>query len=120
MISSGKLDASPITGKWEAFMSQVVDSPVPGVDRAMVIAGSDMRGTIYGLYDVSEQIGVSPWYWMADGTLVDLFSTSGESRRLNRFAASPGSPPDREFYTAALRSADRNFQAAMGHSIDYE
>jgi hypothetical protein len=31
-----------------------------------VIAGSDLRGTIYGLYDVSEQIGVSPWYWWAD------------------------------------------------------
>jgi hypothetical protein len=30
------------------------------------IAGSDRRGTIYGLYDISEQIGVSPWYWFAD------------------------------------------------------
>ena len=31
-----------------------------------MIAGSDKRGTIYGIYDVSEQIGVSPWYWWAD------------------------------------------------------
>jgi hypothetical protein len=31
-----------------------------------VIAGSDLRGTVYGLYDVSEQIGVSPWWWFAD------------------------------------------------------
>lgn len=61
MISSGKLDVSSITGQWESFISEVVDSPVPGVDKAMGIAGSDMRGTIYGLYDVSEQIGVSPW-----------------------------------------------------------
>jgi len=37
---------------------QVVSSPLPGVDRALVIAGSDKRGTIYGIYDVSEQIGV--------------------------------------------------------------
>ncbi|KUJ24673.1 glycoside hydrolase family 115 protein [Mollisia scopiformis] len=66
MISSEKLDVSSITGNWESFISQVIDSPVPGVDKAMVIAGSDMRGTIYGLYDVSEQIGVSPWYWWAD------------------------------------------------------
>lgn len=61
MISSGKLDVSSISGQWESFISQVVVSPIPGVDQAMVIAGSDMRGTIYGLYDVSEQIGVSPW-----------------------------------------------------------
>ncbi|KAH8813045.1 hypothetical protein F5884DRAFT_751339 [Xylogone sp. PMI_703] len=66
IIASGKLDASPIQGKWESFVSEVIESPVPGVSRAMVIAGSDMRGTIFGLYDVSEQIGVSPWYWWAD------------------------------------------------------
>ncbi|KAE8444151.1 hypothetical protein EG329_000839 [Mollisiaceae sp. DMI_Dod_QoI] len=66
IVSSGKLDISTVSGKWEAFISQVIDSPIPGVDKAMVIAGSDMRGTIYGLYDVSEQIGVSPWYWWAD------------------------------------------------------
>ena len=33
-----------------------------------MIVGSDKRGTIYGLYDLSEQIGVSPWYWWADVT----------------------------------------------------
>jgi hypothetical protein len=36
------------------------------VESALVIAGSDKRGTIYGIYDLSEQIGVSPWYWWAD------------------------------------------------------
>jgi hypothetical protein len=36
------------------------------VASALVIAGSDKRGTIYGIYDLSEQIGVSPWYWWAD------------------------------------------------------
>src|ERR1051326_4832968 len=41
-------------------------NPLPGIDRALVIAGSDKRGTIYGVYDLSEQIGVSPWYWWAD------------------------------------------------------
>ena len=40
--------------------------PFPGVATALVIAGSDKRGTIYGIYDLSEQIGVSPWYWWAD------------------------------------------------------
>ena len=66
LIRRGKLDAKPVTGKWESYLHEVVANPFPGVDRALVIAGSDKRGTIYGLYDLSEQIGVSPWYWWAD------------------------------------------------------
>ena len=66
LIKAGKIDDSKIRGQWEAFSSQVVSDPMPGVRSAVVIAGSDKRGTIYGLYDISEQIGVSPWYWFAD------------------------------------------------------
>ena len=66
LIRSGKINVSAIAGKWESFLIQVVPTPVPAVDSALVIAGSDKRGTIYGIYDVSEQIGVSPWYWWAD------------------------------------------------------
>ena len=66
LIASGKLDVTAVRGEWESFVIQVVDAPVPGVDRALVIAGSDKRGTIYGIYEVSQQIGVSPWYWWAD------------------------------------------------------
>ena len=36
------------------------------VDEHLIVAGSDKRGTIYGIYDISEKIGVSPWYWWAD------------------------------------------------------
>jgi hypothetical protein len=61
-----KFSELPIHGKWESYITHVVDNPLPGVDRALVIAGSDMRGTIYGLYDVSEAMGVSPWWWFAD------------------------------------------------------
>lgn len=66
LIASGKLDVSEIQGQWESFVSKVVDSPIEGSQRAVVIAGSDPRGVIFGLYDISEQIGVSPWYWWAD------------------------------------------------------
>lgn len=66
LVSSHKLDISSVKGHWESFISQVIEQPLPGVDKALVIAGSDLRGTIYGLYDVSEQIGVSPWWWFAD------------------------------------------------------
>src|SRR5690606_25775486 len=43
-----------------------VKDPFPGVNEALVIAGSDKRGTIYGIYGLSQLIGVSPWYWWAD------------------------------------------------------
>lgn len=66
LVSSGKLDVSAIEGQWESFISEVISNPLPGVDKALVIAGADLRGTIFGLYDVSEQIGVSPWWWFAD------------------------------------------------------
>jgi hypothetical protein len=62
----GAIDTSGVTGRWETWLTQVVERPWPGVGRALVIAGSDKRGTIYGLYDLSERIGVSPWYWWAD------------------------------------------------------
>lgn len=66
LIAEGKIDARAIAGKWESFLIQVVEAPLPGVAQALVIAGSDQRGTIYGAYELSEQIGVSPWYWWAD------------------------------------------------------
>ncbi|KAF2198850.1 hypothetical protein GQ43DRAFT_474173 [Delitschia confertaspora ATCC 74209] len=66
LIKSKKIDVSQIEGQWEAFMSVVVQQPTKDIDEALLIVGSDRRGTIFGLYDVSEQIGVSPWYWWAD------------------------------------------------------
>ncbi|KAM0720278.1 hypothetical protein Q7P37_004414 [Cladosporium fusiforme] len=66
LISEGKVDVSDVEGNWEAYVSTVVENPVQGVSRAVVIAGADKRGTIYGLYSISEQIGVSPWYFWAD------------------------------------------------------
>ncbi|MFL6119706.1 glycosyl hydrolase 115 family protein [Actinophytocola sp.] len=66
LVRRGKLDVAGIAGKWETSLQQVVRDPLPGVRRALVIAGSDQRGTIYGAYDVSRRIGVSPWYWWDD------------------------------------------------------
>ncbi|MCM2415656.1 glycosyl hydrolase 115 family protein [Streptomyces sp. RKAG290] len=70
LVARGKLDVTAIRGKWETSLQTVVDKPLPGVDRAFVIAGSDQRGTIFGAYDVSRGIGVSPWYWWDDVTPV--------------------------------------------------
>jgi hypothetical protein len=66
LIAEGKLDASGVAGQWEGFVQQVVEDPLPGVARALVIAGADRRGAIFGAYDLSERIGVSPWTWWAD------------------------------------------------------
>ena len=66
LVAAGKLDVGAVRGRWEAFQIETVEAPLPGVDRALVIAGSDKRGTIYGLYEISRRIGVSPWYWWAD------------------------------------------------------
>jgi hypothetical protein len=55
-----------IAGKWEATLIEVVKQPAPGVESMLVIVGSDKRGTIYGIYNLSEQMGVSPWFWWAD------------------------------------------------------
>lgn len=83
LVSDKKIDVSGIKGKWEAYIWQSVSKPMSGVDEALVLIGNDTiivrdetlysqqigndkRGTIYSLYDISEQIGVSPWYWFAD------------------------------------------------------
>lgn len=55
----GKIDVMQVKGQWESYVIDVADS-------CLIIAGSDKRGTIYGIYEISRQIGVSPWYWWAD------------------------------------------------------
>ena len=68
LVRDGKLDVRAIAGKRETFLIQPLGRPLPGVERALVIAGSDKRGTIYGMLDLSAEIGVSPWHWWADVT----------------------------------------------------
>ncbi|MGO9865292.1 MAG: glycosyl hydrolase 115 family protein [Terriglobales bacterium] len=70
LIRQRKIDVTSIAGQWESFLIQVVPQPMPGVAVGLIIAGSDKRGTIYGIYDLSEQMGVSPWYWWADVPVV--------------------------------------------------
>ena len=66
LVANGKLDDSDLKGKWESYVIATIKDPAPGVKQALVIAGSDRRGTIYGIYELSKQLGVSPWYWWAD------------------------------------------------------
>jgi len=66
LIKQKKIDGKSLAGKHEKYIIQNVSNPFPGVSEAIVIAGSDKRGTIYGIYEVSQQIGVSPWNYWAD------------------------------------------------------
>ncbi|HYG23072.1 MAG TPA: glycosyl hydrolase 115 family protein [Verrucomicrobiae bacterium] len=81
LVRDGKIDVSDIAGKWEAFFLQVVPQPMAGLDNALVICGSDKRGTIYGIYDLCEKIGVSPWHFWGDSPVArhgKLFISPGK------------------------------------------
>ncbi|HMC00785.1 MAG TPA: glycosyl hydrolase 115 family protein [Flavobacteriaceae bacterium] len=66
LITNNKLDISSIEGKWETFLIQTIEKPYDGVDEALVIVGSDKRGAIYGMFDLSYEMGVSPLYFWCD------------------------------------------------------
>jgi hypothetical protein len=80
LARDGKLDVTGLAGQWEAYRQVIVDDPMPGVPTALVIVGSDRRGAVFGLYDISRKIGVSPWHWFADVPVrpqADLHLTAG-------------------------------------------
>lgn len=58
-VRKGVVDGNELKGKREKYIITVAEG-------RLVIAGSDRRGTIYGVYELSRQMGVSPWYWWAD------------------------------------------------------
>ncbi len=66
LAKSGKISKKAIEGKWESFLIQVVDQPFPSMEKALVIAGSDPRGTAFGVFELSKRFGVSPWVDWAD------------------------------------------------------
>ncbi|MBQ9669145.1 MAG: glycosyl hydrolase 115 family protein [Prevotella sp.] len=66
LAAAGKIDADAVAGKWEVYGLQMVNQPMAGVSRALVVYGSTPRGTAYGLFELSRQMGVSPWIWWAD------------------------------------------------------
>ena len=83
LVRAGKLDASDIQDRWESWVVATVIDPMPGVHRALVIAGADRRGTAYGIFSLSEALGVSPWYWWAD---VPTAHRSGAIVKAGRYA----------------------------------
>ena len=67
LVKAKKMDVRELKGRNEKFIITTVTNPIEGVEgEVLLIAGSDKRGTIYGIYELSCQIGISPWYWWAD------------------------------------------------------
>ena len=59
-VENSDLDIEALEGKWESFTTTLVSEPLEGVGEALVIVGSDMRGTAFGVYTLAEQCGQSP------------------------------------------------------------
>ncbi|HOG32957.1 MAG TPA: glycosyl hydrolase 115 family protein [Bacteroidales bacterium] len=81
LVRSGRISGKWLKGKKETYVATVIQEPAEGIREALVIAGSDKRGTIYGLYDLSRQIGVTPLHFWADVPVPpakDLYAMPGE------------------------------------------
>jgi hypothetical protein len=65
LLKEKKVNGASLSGKWEAFLITTIRE---NGQRKLVVAGSDSRGTAYGLLEISRMIGVSPWEWWADAT----------------------------------------------------
>ncbi|MFA5013764.1 MAG: glycosyl hydrolase 115 family protein [Candidatus Paceibacterota bacterium] len=66
LVTEKKLNVDELRGQWERFIIKTIEKPFPGVKKALVIVGSDRRGAAYGVFTLSQMMGVSPWYWWAD------------------------------------------------------
>jgi hypothetical protein len=82
LIRDKKVNADAVKGKWETFSISVVNNPLPNVKQALVIFGSDRRGTAFGFFELSRMMGVSPLNWWADVTPKhhdEIYITPGNS-----------------------------------------
>ncbi len=132
IVRAKGLDVSDVDGRWEGYLLQVVDAPEPGIGRALLIAGADMRGTIFGLYELSRRLGVSPWQWWADvpapkrtalfaapGRVVDAPAVryrgifiNDEDPALGGWMRATYGGPNHQFY-------ERVFQLLLRHKANY-
>ena len=89
LAAQRKIDVSDITGKRECYRIQVVEQPTKDIKTAIVVAGSDKRGTIYGIYHISEMMGVSPWVYWGDAAPEKKSTITLSSKELNVTSKEP-------------------------------
>ncbi|HWA84993.1 MAG TPA: glycosyl hydrolase 115 family protein [Opitutus sp.] len=86
ILRANHISTSEIAGKWETYGRAVVPLPWNPAEKALVIFGSDTRGTIWGVIDLTREMGVSAWEWWADATI----------RKVDRIAVDAGLRYSRE------------------------
>ncbi|MET0622937.1 MAG: glycosyl hydrolase 115 family protein [Pyrinomonadaceae bacterium] len=114
LVGEGKLDAGSLRGLWESFLIATVKDPLPGVRLGLVVAGSDRRGTAFGVYELSQAAGVSPWHWWADVT---------PSRRRALFVAAGvrrAGPPSVKYRGVFLNDEDWGLQPWAAKTFEPE
>ena len=117
LVRDRKIDVSSISGDWERYAVRLVEAPLKGVRRALVVVGSDRRGTAYGLLSLSRAIGVSPWYWWMDAPVEHRSSIY---LSVNAYDAATPSVKYRGIFIndedwGLLRWAKRNFEKELGN-----
>ena len=117
LVRDRKIDVSSISGDWERYAVRLVESPLKGIRRALVVVGSDRRGTAYGLLSLSRAIGVSPWYWWMDAPVEHRNSIY---LSVNAYDAATPSVKYRGIFIndedwGLLRWAKRNFEKELGN-----
>lgn len=117
LVRDGKIDVSSISGDWERYAVRLVEAPLKGVRRALVVVGSDRRGTAYGLLSLSRAIGVNPWYWWMDAPVEHRNSIY---LSVNAYDAATPSVKYRGIFIndedwGLLRWAKRNFEKELGN-----
>jgi Glycosyl hydrolase family 115/Gylcosyl hydrolase family 115 C-terminal domain len=114
MVQNAKLDVGRLRGQWESFLIATVPHPFPNVSLGLVIVGSDRRGTAFGVFELSQAIGVSPWYWWADVTpdhADNLFVRSGIRRQ---------GPPSVQYRGIFLNDEDWGLQPWAARTFEPE
>lgn len=117
LAAGGKISVDSLRNGWERYSVRLVENPGRGIRKALVIAGSDRRGTAYGLMDISRAIGVSPWYWWLDAPVRKQGSLSLE---VNPFDSDSPSVKYRGVFIndedwGLLRWAKKNFEKERGN-----
>lgn len=117
LVRDCKIDVSSISGDWERYAVRLVEAPLKGVRRALVVVGSDRRGTAYGLLSLSRAIGVNPWYWWMDAPVEHRNSIY---LSVNAYDAATPSVKYRGIFIndedwGLLRWAKRNFEKELGN-----
>lgn len=116
LVRDGKLgrEIEQLRGSWESFVLTVVPNPVPGIEQALVIVGSDRRGTAFGVYELSQTMGVSPWHWWADVTPTrrDVLHVAAGTRRFG--------PPSVKYRGIFLNDEDWGLQPWAAKTFEPE